>query len=110
MSAGPIQKPIESIIQYSFERQSFNIFLIFDHCICSHTKMSWIIILLALLFKCASSISVIERFDSIVKNDAPIIGVMVQESLVPHIKYKTYIAASYIKYVEGSGARAVPIW
>lgn len=71
--------------------------------------MSGIIILLAFLFKCASSISLIERFDS-TENDAPIIGVMVQESLVPHIKYKTYIAASYIKYVEGSGARAVPIW
>lgn len=109
MPAGPILKEIKSI-QYSFERQSFNSLL---------TKMSWIIILLPLfLLKCVSSISVIERFDSIaplddqigVKNDEPIIGVMVQETLVPHIKYKTYIAASYIKFVEGSGARAVPIW
>ena len=25
-------------------------------------------------------------------------------------KYESYIAASYIKFVEGSGARVVPIW
>lgn len=75
---------------------------------------------MALLLKCVNAISLIERFDSnvpsgdqiiiSVKNDAPIIGVMAQESLVPHAKYKSYIAASYIKFVEGSGARAVPIW
>lgn len=108
LPAGPILQQIKSF-QYSFESESFNSLL---------TKMSWIVILLPLLLKCVSSISVIERFDSIaplddqigVKNDEPIIGVMVQESLAPHIKYKTYIAASYIKFVEGSGARAVPIW
>lgn len=81
--------------------------------------MSWIKKLLALfVLKYVRSISLIERFDSSAplndqisaKNDVPIIGVMAQESLVPHIKYKTYIAASYIKFVEGSGARAVPIW
>lgn len=47
-------------------------------------------------------------------NDRPIIGILAEE--VPeHIYgnipnyYKSYVAASYVKYVEGAGARAVPI-
>lgn len=27
-----------------------------------------------------------------------------------HRNLKTYIAASYVKFVEGGGARAVPVW
>lgn len=47
-------------------------------------------------------------------NNKPIIGILAEE--VPeHISaeipnyYKNYIAASYVKFVEGAGARAVPI-
>lgn len=49
------------------------------------------------------------------RNDAPIIGVLAQE-MSYHLNtkwpgvYSSYIAASYIKFVEGGGARAVPIW
>lgn len=47
-------------------------------------------------------------------NDRPIIGVLSQEqSLYLHGKYPdnytSYIAASYVKDVEASGARVVPI-
>lgn len=50
-----------------------------------------------------------------VKTNAPIIGVLAQE-ISWHLNqqwpgvYESYIAASYIKFVEGGGARAVPIW
>lgn len=72
-----------------------------------------------------SSISLIETFefdpavhdevDVNAKNDAPIIGVLAQEISYELNqnwpgKYKSYIAASYIKFLEGSGARVVPIW
>lgn len=83
------------------------------------------IILFTVLIIVVSSISLIETFefdpavhdevDVIVKNDAPIIGVLAQEISYrlnqrwPG-KYKSYIAASYIKFLEGSGARVVPIW
>lgn len=49
------------------------------------------------------------------KTDRPIIGVLAQE-ISYHLDhkwpgvYESYIAASYIKFVEGGGARAVPIW
>lgn len=83
------------------------------------------IILLTVLIIVVSSISSIETFefdpavhdevDVNVKNDAPIIGVLAQEisyRLNQHWpgKYKSYIAASYIKFLEGGGARVVPIW
>lgn len=50
-----------------------------------------------------------------VKTDAPIIGVLAQEIVWPKNKhwqniYESYIAASYVKFVEGGGARPVPIW
>ncbi|EDW95465.1 gamma-glutamyl hydrolase A [Drosophila yakuba] len=47
---------------------------------------------------------------------SPIIGVLTQEVYVDglisrHFDNKTsYIAASYVKYLEGAGARVVPIW
>lgn len=48
-------------------------------------------------------------------NEEPIIGVLTQE--VPALMgakyeedYKSYIAASYVKFIEGAGARVVPIW
>lgn len=51
-------------------------------------------------------------------NDKPIIGILTQEIAPNDNKYdfqkendqRSYIAASYIKYVEGAGARALPIW
>ncbi|XP_015590768.2 chitobiosyldiphosphodolichol beta-mannosyltransferase [Cephus cinctus] len=48
-------------------------------------------------------------------NDRPIIGVLTQE-ISYHLNqkypdsYTSYIAASYVKFVEGAGARVVPIW
>lgn len=48
-------------------------------------------------------------------NDTPIIGILAQE-ISYHLNtkwpgvYTSYIAASYIKFVEGAGARPVPIW
>ncbi|XP_037045526.1 gamma-glutamyl hydrolase-like isoform X2 [Bradysia coprophila] len=49
------------------------------------------------------------------ENDSPIIGVLTQE-ISYHLnskwpgEFKSYIAASYVKFVEGGGARVVPIW
>ncbi len=46
------------------------------------------------------------------QNDRPIIGILSQELsdiLPPSIKGDSYIAASYIKYIESAGARVVPI-
>ncbi|XP_025152457.1 chitobiosyldiphosphodolichol beta-mannosyltransferase isoform X2 [Harpegnathos saltator] len=54
------------------------------------------------------------RFEE-VSNDRPIIGVLTQEidynldRKYPG-QYHSYIAASYVKFVEGAGARPVPIW
>lgn len=50
-----------------------------------------------------------------VQTDAPIIGILTQEIVWPKNKhwqdiYESYIAASYVKFVEGGGARPVPIW
>lgn len=54
-----------------------------------------------------------ESFDE--ETDSPIIGVLAQEiawSLDAHWPgvYESYIAASYVKFVEGGGARVVPVW
>ncbi|XP_060535921.1 gamma-glutamyl hydrolase-like isoform X2 [Cylas formicarius] len=51
----------------------------------------------------------------IVATDTPIIGVLSQETyiisgLFPNVTYDSYIAASYVKFVESAGARAVPVW
>lgn len=48
-------------------------------------------------------------------NEEPIVGVLAQEmsySLADKYEenYESYIAASYVKFVEGAGARVVPIW
>ena len=48
-------------------------------------------------------------------NNEPIIGVLSQEMSF-HLRskyadqYHSYIAASYVKFVEGGGARVVPVW
>lgn len=49
-------------------------------------------------------------------NDQPVIGILSQElsySMTQNYGdegYDSYIAASYVKFVEGAGARVVPIW
>lgn len=48
-------------------------------------------------------------------HDRPIIGVLVQEvsqffELMYSKKYDSFVAASYVKWVESGGARVVPIW
>ncbi|XP_043923670.1 gamma-glutamyl hydrolase [Protopterus annectens] len=44
-------------------------------------------------------------------NDRPIIGILAQESHLQGLESlgKSYIAASYVKYVEAAGARVVPV-
>ncbi|XP_036337807.1 gamma-glutamyl hydrolase-like isoform X2 [Rhagoletis pomonella] len=50
------------------------------------------------------------------ENTRPIIGILTQEVSnfvlrhYPEKDYKSYIAASYVKFVEGAGGRVVPIW
>lgn len=56
-----------------------------------------------------------ELLESLPVNDGPIIGVLSQEQSYylggkfPGL-YDSYIAASYVKFVEGGGSRVVPIW
>lgn len=50
------------------------------------------------------------------ENTRPIIGILTQEVSnfvrrhYPDREYNSYIAASYVKFVEGAGGRVVPIW
>ncbi|KAF9803045.1 hypothetical protein SFRURICE_012290 [Spodoptera frugiperda] len=66
------------------------------------------------LLRCEGAV-VVAADDHPVVNDRPIIGVLSQEqSMYLHTKYPeenytSYIAASYVKDVEASGARVVPI-
>ncbi len=59
--------------------------------------------------------TVFETFDESEENDTPIIGILTQE-ISYHLnskwpgEFKSYIAASYVKFVEGGGGRVVPIW
>lgn len=43
------------------------------------------------------------------KNDEPIIGVLAQEVYSPKPDKSSYIAASYVKFLESAGARVVPV-
>ena len=82
-------------------------------------KMKWL--LFSVIHCCLSVVLCANIIDSNVLhnpasvNDAPIVGVLAQE-LGHHLNskwpgaYSSYIAASYIKFIEGGGARAVPIW
>ena len=60
-------------------------------------------------------ISITYRSVSAEQNNAPIIGVLAQE-ISYHLnskfpgEFKSMIAASYVKFIEGGGARVVPIW
>ncbi|XP_062850102.1 gamma-glutamyl hydrolase [Trichomycterus rosablanca] len=42
-------------------------------------------------------------------NDSPIIGILAQEASFPKPGQNSYIAASYVKYLESAGARVVPV-
>lgn len=47
--------------------------------------------------------------------DVPVIGILSQESysvdkLFPDRNYKSFIAASYVKFIESAGAKVVPVW
>lgn len=56
-----------------------------------------------------------DLLEALAINDEPMIGVLSQEisyyldGKYPG-EYNSYIAASYVKFVEGGGARVVPIW
>ncbi|KAI4470280.1 protease family c26 gamma-glutamyl hydrolase [Holotrichia oblita] len=55
-----------------------------------------------------------EVLQTLGNTDVPIIGILSQEtfsvnSLFPGISYDSFIAASYVKYLESAGARVVPI-
>lgn len=58
---------------------------------------------------------VIKQSEPAAVNDAPIIGILSQE-ISYHLnskwpgEFKSYIAASYVKFIEGGGGRVVPIW
>jgi gamma-glutamyl hydrolase len=74
----------------------------------------------AFAYQVANGRTIIENFSSDLfateaNNDYPIIGILSQEqSYYLNGKYpdaySSYIAASYVKFVEGGGARVVPIW
>ncbi|XP_060921080.1 gamma-glutamyl hydrolase [Labrus mixtus] len=48
-------------------------------------------------------------YSSVTKNDRPIIGVLAQEVRIPKLNQDSYIAASYVKFLESAGARVVPV-
>lgn len=82
------------------------------------SKLSSILLIFSIL-KLTTSHSIISKnveiFATPPLNNEPIIGILSEEmsyylaSKFPN-EYHSYIAASYVKFVEGGGARAVPIW
>ncbi|XP_041669700.1 gamma-glutamyl hydrolase [Cheilinus undulatus] len=48
-------------------------------------------------------------YSSVTRNDRPIIGVLAQEVRSPKPNVNSYIAASYVKFLESAGARVVPV-
>jgi hypothetical protein len=79
----------------------------------------WKLFLLVAFCHIASAKIIVEKTDNLLNaveiNEEPIIGVLSQEvSYYLDGKYpgqfKSYIAASYVKFVEAGGARVVPIW
>lgn len=54
-------------------------------------------------------------FRAIYATDVPVIGILSQETYsvqqyFPDEDYDSFIAASYVKFVESAGAKVVPIW
>lgn len=74
-------------------------------------KVLYAFIVLSISTKMVTS----EQIDAQNGTDAPIVGILVQE-IAWHLDrhwpdvYESYIAASYVKFIEGGGARPVPIW
>lgn len=80
----------------------------------------WLLALLALIVvrhntACAAATLAVDDSDAELLNDRPIIGVLALD-MSYHLdgkwpgEYHSYIASSYVKFVEGGGARVVPIW
>ncbi|XP_068860950.1 gamma-glutamyl hydrolase [Aphelocoma coerulescens] len=67
--------------------------------------------LLVVLLRCGSAASLARRDLAAERNDRPIIGILSQECHFDEYQRfgRSYIAASYVKFVESAGARAVPI-
>lgn len=70
--------------------------------------------LLSCSVSCKSNVHIVNRIDEPALNDRPIVGVLAQEISSHLSQYfedaNSYIAASYVKFVEGGGARVVPVW
>lgn len=67
------------------------------------------------VFLLAGDVSADEDADVFVENNSPIIGVLAQEIAYSLEKiypgeYHSFIAASYVKFIEGGGGRVVPVW
>lgn len=88
-------------------------------CLIEIMSKSSIILLSLVILKLAAARSIISKnvniFSTPSLNNEPIIGILSEEmsyylaSKFPN-EYHSYIAASYVKFVEGGGARVVPIW
>ncbi|XP_026731422.1 gamma-glutamyl hydrolase A-like [Trichoplusia ni] len=82
---------------------------------CVTLIMKGAVLLTVVYFLHCEGAVVVKRDEPPVVNDRPIIGVLSQEqsfylhSKFPEENYTSYIAASYVKDVEASGARVVPI-
>jgi gamma-glutamyl hydrolase len=83
------------------------------------SKFRLLIALTLISFKLVVSKAIVDSkvdlFATPTFNNEPIIGILSEEmsyylaSKFPN-DYHSYIAASYVKFVEGGGARVVPIW
>lgn len=62
-----------------------------------------------MLFLFCVSLSCLSLYSAAESNDRPIIGVLAQEVSSPTPGQTSYIAASYVKYLESAGARVVPV-
>lgn len=82
---------------------------------CELLIMKGALLLTVVYFLHCEGAVVVRNDEHPVVNDRPIIGVLSQEQSVylhtkfPEENYTSYIAASYVKDVEASGARVVPI-
>ncbi|XP_028289732.1 gamma-glutamyl hydrolase [Gouania willdenowi] len=63
--------------------------------------MHWLSLCLSFLFLCFYTLAE--------SNDRPIIGVLAQDISSPQGNWTSYIAASYVKFLESAGARVVPV-
>nr|4L8W_B Chain B, Gamma-glutamyl hydrolase [Danio rerio]4L8W_D Chain D, Gamma-glutamyl hydrolase [Danio rerio]4L8W_E Chain E, Gamma-glutamyl hydrolase [Danio rerio]4L8W_G Chain G, Gamma-glutamyl hydrolase [Danio rerio]4L8W_I Chain I, Gamma-glutamyl hydrolase [Danio rerio]4L8W_K Chain K, Gamma-glutamyl hydrolase [Danio rerio]4L95_C Chain C, Gamma-glutamyl hydrolase [Danio rerio]4L95_E Chain E, Gamma-glutamyl hydrolase [Danio rerio]4L95_F Chain F, Gamma-glutamyl hydrolase [Danio rerio]4L95_G Chain len=66
-------------------------------------------IFLLCLFTVANAVSIYNFGPLIKTNERPIIGVLAQDVFDPKPDRNSYIAASYVKFLESAGARVVPV-